>query len=594
MIECKMKRLFVFLVLPLIFGARTDKPAVSSNPRNQQLFQRFGQPHTPVYQTPSPANMSLTPMTLLSDSGPKVDYYESIRAREDFVQIPNEIRAANMQRFNALRDQCSSGQYRVLPTDTEFILSQDPTDYLALAIEAQNPEAIAACKDFIYLEYSSSYLQSTLIDLILCENTTILEYLGKTYPKIFTHIFSFYEPYSVHSGSSLIRIAVDQRKDKAAIAMFQAVPASVISDFWRSLSTFRGFVIESLETKALNLKAKPGETEFDPAVLKDIFYNCVVSGNLKALEHLCNTTDVDLKTKFEEEKTGMEFSAMYVAAYTGYSEMVTFLGKRCPDLYRIPTNTGMLPIHVAALNGHDKIIKLMDEAAPDTFTAKVLVNGIEQTPFSIAIRNKRRVMADIILSFIDDPKLIKEEMSRLAIWAILDDNPKLLEIYFEYGVGKASGIVEGSKFNVLEMAVHGTFDPAVIESKRCKIKCLEYLIQVWKRLKLPFEVEHGNVRGSILGLVKPTDIDAFVALVRFGGIDPNAPIIEYSTGADGQVLSYTTTFLNRIIAQGATELIPIAIKYGADPRIIDDEGDESIAVSLNHKNDFALKYLETL
>lgn len=597
MIQYGMKSLFILLFLPsLLFGSNLKRSSLIS--RKRSLYQETQQ--TSEKDTIPNSDTNFMQVSSLikqdEDSGPKVDHYAIAAKRRK--EAEQELTAAEKtfeNSFQELKELCRSGRYHKLPLDPEFVLNRNPSDYLALAIQAHDPEAIAFSQRFVELEFSSSYLQSTLIDLILSEDTAILEQLGATFQSIYTHIFVFFDPFAHLSGTSLIRIAIDQGKNRAAIAMFKSVPVSVIGDFWQTINSMKSFVMDAMVAREIRLKPREGESNLSPSVLKDIFFTCVALGNLKALEYLYESTHLDLTTRFEEEETGILFTAMYLAAHTGYADMVAYLGKMCPELYFIETSTGVLPIHAAASNGHADIIKLCDDHATKSFSMGIEVNGIKQTPFSVAIRNKKRNIADIILSFIDEPGEIEKEMSNLLIWAIVDDNPSLIEIYFEYGVGRKDGSVENSKYTLLEMAIIGTNDPEKLEPKGCRIKCLEFLIQLWKRLKLPFEIEQGNVRGNILGLLKANDIDAFVALVKDGGVDPNAPIIEYCSDAGGKVLSTnTTTFLNRIIAQGANELVPIAIRHGADPRLVNDDGYEAILVAELVGNDEALKYLISL
>lgn len=595
-----MKNLLVLLVLPsLLSGSQLKRADLSSRKRalNEDSIQTT--PEKDTTPTSTTNLLTVSPLMRMEEySGPKVDHYALAKRRKEAAERREQMGVVTTtfdHSFDELRELCRSGRYYKLPLDEEFVFSRSPSDYLALAIQAHDPEAIALSQQYVELEFSSSYLQSTLIDLILSEDTAILEQLGALFPSIYTHIFVFYGPFAHLSGTSLIRIAVDQGKNRAAIAMFKSVPVSVIGDFWQTINSIKGFVIDAMAAREIRITPRVGEAGLSPSVLKDIFYTCVAWGNLKALEHLYESTHLDLTTKFEDEKGEILFTAMYLAAHTGYSEIVAYLGKMCPDLFLIETSTGILPIHAAAANGHADILKICDDQATKTFSMGTEVNGIKQTPFSVAIRNEKRNIADIILSFIDDPVEIEKEMGNLAIWAIVDDNPSLLEIYFEYGVGRKDGTVKNSEYTLLEMALIGTSDPEKVKPKGRRIKCLEHLIVLWRRLNIPFEIEHGNIRGSILGLVNANEIDSFVALVRDGGVDPNAPIIEYTTNAQGKVISTnTTTFLNRIIAQGATDLVPIAIRHGADPRLVNDDGDDAIAVAEMVGNRTALDFLTSL
>lgn len=491
--------------------------------------------------------------------------------------------------FEQFQTLCNDGKYHKLPLDRNFFADRDPSDYLGLAVRAHDAEAIDFCKDLVVLESSSSYLQSAIIDAIIKEETDVIKALGLAFPSIFTSIYAFHPPYDQLSGTSLIRIAVDQNKPKVAKAMLKFIPVAMIGDFWMAIDSMKKFIIASLHTGDINLIPKlEGDPGINLRTLTEIYYNCVLECDLEAMDYLLTNTAVPIDTIFTGDN-GMTLSAMFMAAHVGHLGIVSYLYRKCPGLARVPNSMGMLPIHMAAGNGHMDVIKVLSDQS-DTLTAEVTISGIKYTPFSLAIRNKKRNVADLIISFIKDQDngRIQKEMNGLAYWAILDDNVSLLDIYFDFNTFPSSGCID-KEYNLLEMAILGIIDPksGTSTKKSSSKKCVDRLIDEWIKHNLPFRIHHEDViTGSILGLVYPNDLDVFDALISRAKIDPNVPI--YITTETGIL---RTTFLNRIIALGSNSLVPYAISRGCDPRILDSDGYDALAVATNHENTFVMEFL---
>jgi hypothetical protein len=491
------------------------------------------------------------------------------------------------------KSNTSSGdsKFPVLPRDPDFIPDQYESDYLALAIKLRDQEAICFSKQVVEIEGASQFLQSVIMDLITQKDTELIEALGRAFPTIFTAINSFHEPYAHLSATSYIRIAVDMKHYESAVAMTKNLPLAMIGDFWGTLTCMRDFILYAMSTASIRLIPLAGESALPKRILVDMLDACVAENNLEALEYLYRSTGISLKEMLTSDKN-ISVTTMYMATSLEYPQIVTFLGKHCPELYTIPSSTGMLPIHCAAFSGNLDILKLLS-IAKATITAEVIIGGIKHTPFSLAIRHGKRNVADAILAFIEDADKIQMELRNIALWAIVDDNEALLDIYFNYNPFPEAGCIEG-KFNLLEMAIRGSISPqnASLEeltdpTSHSSIKCLERLIRVWKDHRFPFSTEHDEFNGSLLALVLPHDMDAFATLIRVAGLDPNEFIYEKRPNGT----KFCTTFLNRIIAQGATNLVPQAIKFGADPRIVDDNGDSAYEVAIKSNNEFVKSLL---
>lgn len=601
----KRRVLKVVLLLPLVFGAKTS----NGPPSKKRQVPDNGPPsfipattNTTSTPSPTPVPRQIRPRlecNALPTGDLYFDYKTSKFDNENAI-LPSE-KTDHQKSFDELKKLCKDGLHHQIPLDVAFVEENNPANYLALAIEAQDLGAIHFSKNFVELNCSTAYLQKVLIDAIFQEKTNILEALGNAFPGIFTSIFAFYEPYASYSGTYLVRIAVDRKMKQSALVMFKFVPVSVIGDFWNTVSSMKGFLLGAMKERIIRLRPHAGELGIDHRTLTDIFYICVSVGNLPALEYFIESTDFPLTTMFTDEN-GMSFSAMYVAVHTGNHGLVEYLGQKCPELFRIPTSTGMLPIHMAAVSGDFNLFKIFDDRARDTLTAVVEVGGVKLTPFTIAVRNQNKSRADMILAFLGE-EAICNEMSKLTSWGIVDDNADLVNFAISSNEYNRNIPIDGSEFNLLEMALLGSITPETGPKKHhSSINCLELLCVDWVRHGKSFEVTHGNVRGSILGLLLPNDIPAFLALVKIGKIDPNEPIYEYSP--DGTV--HRTTFLNRIIEQrpadsvqndphkgkeATAELVRIAVKYGADPRIIDDNGKEASAVALSMRNQFVVDLL---
>lgn len=494
--------------------------------------------------------------------------------------------------FEKYVELCTDGRYHQLPLDFLFFCHRDHADYLALAIKARDSEAIAFSKKYVEIECPSVFLQSALLDMIIQEDTDIIEILGDVFPNIYTNIFIFREPLAHLSGTSLIRIAVDQNRNKAAVAMFKSVPVSLIGDYWHTIDFMRKFLVSAMKDRQIRLKPKENEQPISFRILVDMFFNCVLEKNLEALDYLHESTGIPLDTLFTNEN-GLSFSAMFIAAHAGYNDIVSYLGRKCPKLFHLRSGNGMLPIHTAAANGHLDVVKSLS-VARDTMTDSVSISGTSLTPFGLAIRNKKIRVAFVILSLIEKDSEVPKEIQELVHWAILDDNVQLLEIYFEYNSFPALGCINES-YNLLEMALTGSNDPKTFQNKRSSIKCLQKLIDIWKEKELPFHVSNETLRGSILALVPLNDLDAFQALIKQARVDPNGKIFEITPNPEGGgVRVKETNFLNRIIAKGATEMVPFAIKHGADPRIIDDDGLDAYETAIKYKNQFVIDLFDSI
>ena len=497
--------------------------------------------------------------------------------------------------FEKLIEICTDGRYHQLPLEYHFFKDRDHADYLGLAIKARDPEAIAFSKAYVDIGCPSSLLQNALLDMIVQEDTNIIQALGNVYPNIYSYsnIFAFHEPLAYLSGTSLIRIAVDQNRNKAAISMFKSIPVAMIGYFWKTTDLMKRFILDAMKERQIRLKPEEDEQPVTHKVLVDIFHNCVLEGNLEALDFLFESTGIPLTTMFTGENE-FSASAMFIAAHAGYSEMVQYLGKKCKELFYIRNNTGVLPIHTAAANGHLDVIKALS-VARDTMTDSVTVLGSSLTPFGLAIRNKKMHVAYLIISSIEKSEDLEKELKELSYWAILDDNTSLLDIYFEYNSFPASGCVDG-QYNLLEMALTGSKNPKTFQNTKSSIKCLLKLIEIWKEKKLSFTISNDQLRGSMLALVPPTDLDALHALLKDAHVDPNGQIFEIShQAADGNSFNVKrTTFLNRIIAKGATDLVSFAIKNGSDPRIIDDDGLDAFDTAIKYKNDFVVNLFRSI
>lgn len=591
------KNLFkVLLLLPLTFGARTSKEPPFKKPKLSPP-PSADNTNTTVLTTTGPAPSE--PANYKVDEAREVDPFCDFEFEKMAAKIGNSVspfstlvpfeKTENQKLFAQLKEVCTDGLYHKIPLDPEFVKENDPANYLALAIEARDKEAIFFSKDFVEIYYSTPYLQKALMDLIFQENVDFLDVLGHTFPGIYTSIFAFYEPYTAFSGSYLVRIAVDRKLSKAAMAMFRFVPVSVIGDFWSNIKSMKGPLLAAMQDRSIRLRPLEGESGIDRGTLIDMLYTCVETGNSRALEYFIESTDFPLDISFVDEH-GINFSPMYLAAHFGYPEMVKYLGEKCPELFTKPTSTGMLPIHVAAGSGHMDVIKIIEGKARDTLMAEVDIDGVKLTPFAVAIRNKKRNVADVILAFLDDKDAIQREMGGLAAWGIQDDNQELLRIAFEYDHSTHEHLINNGRYTLLELAVLGSIDPENVVNDRSSINCLEFLAEVWLRKDLSFEVTHGKVRGSILGLLPPNDIAAFLVLVKIGRVDPNDPIFEYSD-VDGST-PFENTFLNRIIAKGATQLVEVAIKFGADPRICDEDGNDAMDIAVKYGNQHVIDFLK--
>ena len=498
--------------------------------------------------------------------------------------------------FEYFQGICTDGMHHKLPLDQEFLSLRDPSEYLGLAIRAHDAEAIEFCKNLVVLESASSYLQSSLIDAIVMEDADVLEALGSVFPSIFTTIYAFHPPYAHLSGTSLFRIAVDQEKSKSAKAMLDFIPVAMIGDFWQSIASMKKFIVEALHTGDINLTPKlEGDPGILPNILVEMYYTCVLEGDVDAMVYLLETTAVPIDTIFTGSN-GIEISALFMAAHTGNREIVQYLYENCPALAKVPNSLGMLPIHMAAGNGHLEVIKILSKEA-DTLTSEVVISGIKYTPFSLAVRNQKRNVADLIISFLHDNSLIQKEMTGLAYWAILDDNVSLLDIYFEFNTFPSCGCVD-KEYNLLEMAILGIIHPknsasSAPSKKTSSGKCVDRLIDEWIKHKLPFRMDFkGVISGSILGLVYPHDIGTFESLINRAKVDPNdrIRITISSKHQNGAAKILETTFLNQIIALGATDLVPFAISKGCDPRMLDSDGNDAIAIALKYRNEFVLNY----
>lgn len=504
--------------------------------------------------------------------------------------IPQQEQTEHQNRFQELKELCKNGYRQRLPLNPQFVEENDPANYLALAIEANDLEAIHFCKQSVDMRCSTAYLQKVLFDLIFKENIIMLDLLGKSFPDVYSAFMVYYQPYAFYSGMNLARVAVEKKAEQSALTMFKYIPVTVIGDFWNHLHNMRKFIMRAIASRSIRLRPAVDELGIDQRILTDIFFNCVNVGNVPALDYFIEQTEFPLTTMYTDAN-GMSFSAMYVAVNTGNQELTSYLGSRCPELFITPTSLGMLPIHVVALKEDVRMLKLFDQLANNTFTAEVNVRGVKLTPFSIAIRNSKLNIADAILAFLVDAEAIQNEMSKLTSWGIIDDNPVLLRAAFACDTFTRDIHINGSAFNLLEMALIGSIYPEIDGTKKhSSIKCLEFLCADWVQQHKSFLVTHGFVRGSILGLLLPNDIPAFYALVKIGKIDPNEPIYEYQP--DGTI--HRTTFLNRIVEQGSTDLVPIAIKYNADPRIVDDNGETVLEVAIRTENDFVIKYMNSL
>ena len=628
------RNLILCLALPYIFGAKTSKkpriedeasttstsamaiPAVQINmntaPTATQVLP-LGMPQERLYNIP-PYMVREYRDSLLAQSQTQqnqsytTENHPQVSENETGTSTSTISKAAkrklyelkNQSNFEYYQGLTNDGLYHKLPSYHDEFADLDPSDYLALAIRAHDAAAIDSCKNIVALESASRFLQTTLIDAIVKDEADIMEVLGTSFPSIFTTFYAFHPPYAHLSGTSLIRIAVDQEKSKVAKAMLKFVPVAMVGDFWQSIDSMKKFIIGALHSGDINLTPTlEGDTGLAPNVLIEMYYACVLEGDLQAMAYLLENTDVDIKTMFTGTN-GVSLSAMFMAAHTGHSGIVSYLYKKCPELARIPNSLGMLPIHMAAGNGHMDVIKILSAEA-DTLTAEVTINDIAYTPFSLAIRNKKRNIADLIISFIRDQDnyKIQKEMTGLAYWAILDDNVQLLDIYFDFNSFPSSGCVD-EEYNLLEMAILGIINPkrtvsSNLKKKTSSKKCLTRLIEEWKKHNLPYRIHHeGVISGSILGLVYPHDLDAFLALVKDAGVQPNEPIIITAKREDGTSYTLTTTFLNHAISLGATDMVPFAISKGCDPRILDSDGNDAIKIAKKYNNTFILDYFKQI
>lgn len=521
---------------------------------------------------------------------------EGFRKRK-LLEIKNTL-----NKFEYYKELCNDGNYHKLPHKFNLIFCEDPSDYLGLAIRAQDYEAISFCKDFVVLQKSSCFLQSALIDVIINEQVGLISALGIIFPSIFTTSYAFHPPYDNLSGTSLFRIAVERKKRKVANAMLKFIPLSKIGFFWQTIDSMKNFILDSLHNGEIGLTPHlPGDTGLDKATLIDIYLNCVLRGDVEAMIYLLENTNVPIDTIFISPND-VTLSAMYMAAHAGNLEIVKYLYTKCPSLAKVPNHFGLFPIHIASGNGNLDMIQVLS-ADYESLTSEVCLNGLMYTPFSLAIRNKKRNAADLIISYIRnlDINLFEKEIKRLVYYAILDDDVSILDIYFEYKTFPPNGFVD-EKFNLLEMAILGIINPSNSDSslrfsnKKSSINCVNRLIYEWKKRGLPFTVDYeGTISGNILGIVYPYDIDAFNSLIKYGGVDPNGSIsVTVKSSRDKSPRVLRTTFLNQIIALGASEMIPFAISKGCDPRLIDGDGNDAIEIAEKYKNSFALEFFKRI
>lgn len=501
-----------------------------------------------------------------------------------------------------------------LPQKENFFCGYAETDYLALAIKYQDTAAMKYAKGFINFQEEeagggydgssldvSTLLQRVLMDLIMIQDAQTIMDLGEIFPGIFTRVIAFDGTLKNLQNTSLIRIAFDQKKTTALTAMFFSVPPSYIEDFWSLSEESRGYFIEAIAEGVLPLTFKDNISE---RVRKEMFYTSVTLNNVAAVKQLEEWGLIDLKDTFVDPIDGMTFTAMYYAAYANYTGLFEHLGRKEPSLYFTPTSTGMLPAHVAALNGHIDILKLLSQVK-GCFMTTVKDRGIDLTPFAMAWRNNKRAAAECILSQLmgqdSGDQILNRELLTLASWAIVEDSPDWLDFVLEGKHLLIDGRIPGSEFSLLEMVVRGSVDPADQNTKRCSIKCLETVSKMWKELGLPTETFSYTlgVRGSILGLVHPDDIDAFVILIENLGICPNDPIWAFTPNRYSpkdrklaEINSHSTTFLIRQIELQSRYLLNVAVEKGADPRIVACTGLNASETALKVDNRHAIELLK--
>ena len=543
-------------------------------------------------------------------NSPSEDKSNSAKVIKPDDESAKQIRNAFKPNFDKLLNSWVPGLVCELPLKKEFFYGYSPTDYLALAIKYRDVMGMKYSKEFISFQdvpmgqtnlYVSPLLQRVFIDLITIQDVPIITTLGENFPGIFTHVISFEGGLKNLNSTSLIRLAFDQKKTTALTAMFFSVPSSYIEDFWNLSDDNRGYFIEAIAEGILPLK---GNTCLSERVVRDMFFTSVTLDNIAAVKRLKEWGLIKLTENFTDPLNGLVFTALYYAAHANYTDLFRYLGQIEPILYTIPTSTGMLPVHVAALNGNLDMLKILSEVK-GCFTATVIDRGVDLTPFAMAWRNNKREAALYILAqLIDhdlDGQMLYKELLNLASWAILEDNPDWLAIVLEGNHLPIDGRFPGNEFSLLEMVVRGTVDPSDKSTKRCSVKCLEYLSKEWKARNLSVETFCSTlgIRGSILGLVHPDDIDAFIILLDNLGLNPNEPIWlfkpnSYSPEERSQAVanSCRTTFLINTIEQHSTFLVNVAIKRGADPRIVSFLGFNAFESAKLAKNTHAINLLK--
>ena len=95
-------------------------------------------------------------------------------------------------------------------------------------------------------------------------------------------------------------------------------------------------------------------------VLIEMYYACVLEGDLQAMAYLLENTDVDIKTMFTGTNE-FPFCHVYIA-HTGHPGSSRTFTRNVLNSQESQT-LGMLPIHMAAGNGHMDVIKILSAEA---------------------------------------------------------------------------------------------------------------------------------------------------------------------------------------------------------------------------------------